>query len=120
MQNGILDREIIQGLLDLENDGSPGLLGELLVLLQDSAPAGFQAIEDGLAKGDAAAVSGAAHSLKSSFANLGAMEMSKLCLEIESGARRGDLTPVPAALARLREGFPEVERSLQQLIERKA
>lgn len=115
MQKGILDAEVVQGLVDLEGDGSPGLVAELLTLLQSSAPEGFGAIEAGISRADAAAVSGAAHSLKSSFANLGATELSRLCFEIEAGARRGDLSTAPGLLAQLRAGYPAVEGALHEL-----
>jgi len=120
MQKATLDAEIVQGLLDLENDGSPGLLGELLALLLTSAPDGFDAIQAGLDQGDAQAVSGAAHSLKSSFANLGATDLSKLCLEIEANARRGDIGAAPGLLARLREGLPGVELALREIVDKLA
>jgi HPt (histidine-containing phosphotransfer) domain-containing protein len=115
MQKAILDPEIVQGLVDLEGDGSPGLVAELLGLLLKSAPDGFANMENALARGDAAGVSGAAHSLKSSFANLGATELSRLCMEIETGARKGDLSSVPGHLGTLRAGFPGVERALREL-----
>jgi HPt (histidine-containing phosphotransfer) domain-containing protein len=115
MYKGNLDAEVIQGLIDLESDGSPGLVAELLGLLLTSAPDAFDAIAAGLARGDAAAVSGAAHSLKSSFANLGATELSGLANEIEAAARKGDLTRAPQQLAALRAGFPQVELALREL-----
>jgi HPt (histidine-containing phosphotransfer) domain-containing protein len=120
MEKANLDAEVIQGLIDLESDGSPGLVAELLGLLLTSAPEGFGAIEGGINRGDAAAVSGAAHSLKSSFANLGATELSQVSQEIEASARKGDLTRAPELLAALREGFPKVELALRELSDRLA
>ncbi|RYZ95757.1 MAG: Hpt domain-containing protein [Proteobacteria bacterium] len=115
MHKGILDAEIVQGLVDLETDGSPGLIAELLALLQDSAPQAFDAIATGIARADAPAVSSAAHSLKSSFANLGATDLSRVCMEIEQGARRGDLGGAAERLGELKAGFPAVEQALREL-----
>ncbi|RZA08868.1 MAG: Hpt domain-containing protein [Proteobacteria bacterium] len=115
MHKGILDAEIVQGLVDLEKDGSPGLIAELLELLQSSAPEAFDAIAAGIGRSDAPMVSSAAHSLKSSFANLGAKELSRVCMEIEQGARRGDLSSAAERLAELRAGFPAVEEALRDL-----
>ena len=111
----MLDAETIQGLQELEADGNPGLLGELLELFRESAPVALKRIEAGLHAANSDDVAGAAHSLKSSCANLGALEMSRLCQETEHAARAGDLAPAAGNLTRLRELFPLVEAELARL-----
>jgi HPt (histidine-containing phosphotransfer) domain-containing protein len=47
-------------------------------------------------------VARAAHTLKSSSANLGATNVAAIARKIESSARNGDITELPAALTQLR------------------
>jgi HPt (histidine-containing phosphotransfer) domain-containing protein len=47
----------------------------------------------GMAANDQEAVPGAAHSLKSSSANLGANRLADLCKQLEFAARAGELGP---------------------------
>ena len=52
--------------------------------------------------GDASGVARAAHTLKSSSANLGATNVAAIARAIEHSARGGDLTELPASITKLR------------------
>lgn len=68
----------------------------------------LQALQSALAGQDAAALREAAHSLKGSSLNLGALRLADFCLALESAARAGDL----AQAARL---LPPVEAEYRQV-----
>jgi len=96
---GTLQSEAIQAIRDLAGD-TPDLLRQIVQLYLESAPALLAQLAAGLATADLDSVSNAAHSLKSSSANLGAIELSKMCGKLEAAARAGtigaDLPPLSA------------------------
>jgi HPt (histidine-containing phosphotransfer) domain-containing protein len=112
----MLDAEVVQGLVELEKDDNAGLIAQLHSLFQKSAPDSMRVILEGVAAANANAVKGAAHSLKSSCGNLGAMEMSRICQELETSAGAGDLTNAPTLLAELKEQYPIVDQELSALV----
>ena len=95
----MIDHHIIAGIKELERDGSPGLLLELVGLFARRTPELIGQIEEGLAANDSAAIARAGHVLKSSCGNLGAMTLSQLGAELEARAA------VPAEVRRLLECF---------------
>ncbi|MFY8133883.1 MAG: Hpt domain-containing protein, partial [Aquimonas sp.] len=58
----------------------------------------------------------AAHSLKSTSANLGALDMSELARQIEHGGRAGTLSQPQVLVARLVAEFLRVESALRALL----
>ena len=76
-------------------DLDPGSGDELLVrvgrMYLESTPALLESLRQAVAAGDAIAVGHAAHSLKSSSANLGADAVAARCKQIEERARSSDI-----------------------------
>jgi HPt (histidine-containing phosphotransfer) domain-containing protein len=59
-------------------------------------------MDNGMKAGDAEVVARAAHTLKSSSANLGATNVAAIARQIEHAARAGNLTDLAASLTKLR------------------
>lgn len=93
----ILDPTVIQGLKDLGGSDDPRLFLEIVDLFLQDAPLRMEELERGLRQHDLPLVEMAAHTLKSSCANIGALSLSTLCKRIEEKARSND----PAGLAEL-------------------
>ncbi len=85
---GVLDMRVIEGLRELGGDDDPGLLLEVIGMFLDDAPTRIEEIRQGLASGDIKLLERAAHSLKSASANVGAMQLSNVCMRIEEIARQ--------------------------------
>jgi two-component system, sensor histidine kinase and response regulator len=90
----------------------PDLLHRILTLYLDTAAKLEQQLRDALAAGNVEAIRFAAHTLKSSSANVGAQQLATLCRQIEEQARAGDdvsgttnavLVELPRVMAALRE-----------------
>jgi len=96
-----IDRMVLAGLRDLQEEGEPDLVGQLIALFFADAAPRLDALREAAARGDAATLLREAHALKGSCASLGARAMTALCAELETLARAGDLTGVPAVLAGL-------------------
>lgn len=95
----IVDMKVIESLRELGGDDDPGLVTELIALFLADAPKRLVEIESGLATGDTKLLERAAHTLKSSAANVGAAALSKLCREIEERVRNSDLQSLPPLCA---------------------
>ena len=94
-----LQQEALQAIRELGGD-TQDLLQQIVQLYIDSAPGLLQQLKCGFASDDLAAIRNAAHSLKSSSANLGAIKLSKMCSQLEAAARTGTIGPdTPSAEA---------------------
>lgn len=70
------------------------------------------ALRQALAQGDAAALRQAAHSLKSSSANVGARAFSALCTDLEHHGRDGQMTSAARLGAALDHAWQSVQEAL--------
>ncbi len=83
--------------------------------LGDSPPR-LDTLRAGLASGDAESIGRAAHSLKGSSGNFGAMRMQALCADIERLSRAGDLEPLGPLVAQLDVEYGRVADRLAELV----
>ena len=98
----------------LRRFGGGKLLNEMIGLFVSTAPERIQAARAGVETGNAAAVEMALHSLKSSSAQLGAMQMQRLSERGELLARSGSLDGVDGIVAGLEEEFTRVQTWLDR------
>ncbi|WP_321275730.1 Hpt domain-containing protein [Thiomicrorhabdus indica] len=68
-------------------------LKEVLDAFLSTSPSLLEQIERSIASEDAAGVQLHSHTLKGSSANIGATELPNLCLELETAAKAGVVTP---------------------------
>jgi len=94
----------------------PGLLHEVITLFLADSPGLVRQVIDGLSREDLPGRRRAAHALKSSGANLGAVRLVKLCEEIELSARNG--ASVRASMqSELEAEYELVARALEELMQ---
>jgi HPt (histidine-containing phosphotransfer) domain-containing protein len=108
-----IDRSILDSLKELQVPGEPDLVAEFVRLYHDETPPLLSALRDGVSGGDADAIRRAAHTLKSSSANLGANHMSALAAELERKGRSGELEGTAALLADLEREADRVSQALE-------
>ena len=89
---------------------------QLVDVFLEDAPTHLAKLEAAAARGDMAALTGPAHALKSSSANLGAMQLSAVAKYIEHGSRDKSLTDAADAVARLVGEFRRAEVELRVLL----
>jgi signal transduction histidine kinase/CheY-like chemotaxis protein len=97
-----LDHSAIEAVRQLDPDGQDRLLSRLIALYRDDSSQLLADMENGLKVGDTEAVARAAHTLKSSSANLGATNVAAIARQIEHLARGGDISELPASMTKLR------------------
>src|SRR5690606_35754310 len=78
-----IDRAVIEQFRELDPIGSMALAARILGIYADSSGSVFADIEQSMGNGDSALLRRAAHSLKSSSANVGARQLSALLKEFE-------------------------------------
>lgn len=101
---------------ELDPVGGLGLIKEIMAVYLDNSLALLRQVEQGLVAGDADALRRAAHSLKSSSANVGAEKLSKLFLELEVLGRDGQLTAAMPLLDETRRAYAEATAEMRQLM----
>jgi HPt (histidine-containing phosphotransfer) domain-containing protein len=112
--NAILDPAALEAIRELDAGNAAGLFGQVVAIYLEASPALVRQIEMGLSAGDASGVQFAAHTLKSSSANLGARRLAQLCAALEQAARGGALPDGTGRAAEIQREFEAVRRALEQ------
>ncbi len=102
-------RERLAELRDPNCPQDDALVAQLLRGFLGRAPAGLDALDQALARGDGEAVEHLAHTLKGSAADTGAAGVAALCEQLERAGRARDLTGAPDLLGQARAELREVE-----------
>ncbi|HEU4589301.1 MAG TPA: response regulator [Steroidobacteraceae bacterium] len=97
-----LDHSAIDAVRQLDPDGNDRLLSRLIALYRDDSSQLLADIDNAMKAGDSESVARAAHTLKSSSANLGATNVAAIARQIEHSARGGDLSDLPNSVTKLR------------------
>jgi CheY-like chemotaxis protein/HPt (histidine-containing phosphotransfer) domain-containing protein len=113
-----IDPKALDQIRQLDQDGSAGILERVLQIYLDESSDLFSKIRDAINKNDAQGLRAAAHSLKSSSAQVGAMELSEFCKEMESIGRRESVSGAEEILTRTELKFEEARSALSRELER--
>ena len=112
-----LDERALAQIRALQRSGKPGLLGKIIGLYLDGSPKLLQQARDAVAGADPEALRQAAHSLKSSSANLGATRVAALCRELEQSGRERRLEGVVELLRELEIHYDRARDALAAELE---
>ncbi len=109
------DPEVLdpQAISRLREWGGDKLVGQMIKLFLANSPERVEQIRTGVDGGDTKEAERAAHSLKSSAANVGSMEVRRIALEMEGAANRGDLAAVRDLLPSLEEAYGRTRAALE-------
>ena len=110
-----LDLRAIERIREMERRGAERLLERLIDTYLDSSTRLMADAQGALARGDSSALRQATHTLKSSSANLGAIELARLAAEIERLARGERLVDARADWAAVVNEYERVQQALQGL-----
>jgi two-component system, sensor histidine kinase and response regulator len=97
-----LDHAAIESVRQLDPDGNDRLLARLIALYRDDSSQLLADIDNAMKVSDAEGVARAAHTLKSSSANLGATNVAAIARLIETSARNGELTDLAVSVTKLK------------------
>ena len=96
-----LDAQALARLRELDPEGKNGVVTKVLAAFETSLARMLGQLQAQLPQPQAAVVSAVAHTLKSSAASVGALQLSKTCAEVESLIRAGQLTTLDRDIGRL-------------------
>ena len=108
----MLDAQALARLRELDPGGKAGLLDRVLKTYAQSLGRLLDQLRAARGAGDGAAIRHVAHTLKSSSASVGALELSALCADVEARLRDDRLQGLEAQLDRM---LAEGERILAGL-----
>jgi signal transduction histidine kinase/pSer/pThr/pTyr-binding forkhead associated (FHA) protein/HPt (histidine-containing phosphotransfer) domain-containing protein/ActR/RegA family two-component response regulator len=108
----VLDLKILDGIRQMGGNKGAQILTKIIQQYLNDAPQKLQDIKDAIANADPEALRQAVHSIRSSSANLGAINFANICKELENLARSGTtngsidrLVPLEAEYARVIEAL---------------
>ncbi len=110
--DGLLDEDVLAGLVDMAARAGGDFSARVLGLYRDHAPTALADLRAAAGCGDADAIARAAHGLKSMSLNIGGRALGAVLGGIESGARSGAVLPTDAEIAGL---SPLLDRTLAAL-----
>ncbi|MCB0191892.1 MAG: response regulator [Anaerolineae bacterium] len=109
----IVDQSILQEFQEAMGEEGSEMVAELIEIFLQETPSILVQLEEGFTNKNPEAIKKAAHALKSSSANVGALALSKLCKELELIGLSGDLTHAAHKLDQAIAMYDEVEIILQ-------
>jgi CheY-like chemotaxis protein len=95
----LLYPKALENIRALQRPGAPDLLGKVILSYRASAPRLFQTLRDAIAREDACALQQAAHSLKASSANLGALAVATFSKDLETMGQKNTFDNAAQVLA---------------------
>ncbi len=107
-----VDMVVLTSFEEAQLDGVPNLIVELIDLYLEDAPHRLAAIEEALTRKDQPALKRAAHCLRGSSANLGALQVALICEELGRIECKDWFPGVQALLGCLEEEFVRVRQVL--------
>lgn len=114
----VINMEVVEELLSLTGEGDPELLVDLIQMYLEDAPHKLSEINAGLADRDWDRVERAAHSLKGSAGNLGAIFVQEDCEILQVASRKHELASMTQGVQQLQDHFKAAQTALQQLLEK--
>jgi len=114
--DGPLDTKVLDTIRELQQPDGPDLLEQVVGLYLEASEELKQTLRTAVSKRDAGAVRAAAHALKSSSANVGAMALAELCRRLEDMGRQDDLGDAQALLDALEAGHRDVVSALRKQV----
>ncbi len=114
----IIDPQAIEGLRSLNPGDNDEFLREIAGIFLEDTPLRIADLEQSLAATDVGRFTRAAHSIKGSAANLGALQLRAAAEKLETHSRKEGLTAVDAMIAAIKDDFARSKAELERIIQR--
>jgi HPt (histidine-containing phosphotransfer) domain-containing protein len=114
----VIDPQAIENLRALNPGDNDEFLREIAGIFLEDTPLRIAELDQSLAASDVGKFTRAAHSIKGSSANLGAMPLRLVAEKLEHQSRTGGLGNVTALVAELKLEFARAQAELSKLLKR--
>ena len=111
-----LDRAAFDKIRALSPESADKLVRQVVEAFLKAARREWQRVDEGLAASDWAALGKAAHALKSSSFNVGALAFAETCRACEEQCRAGSVAAFPAPVEAMRAEWQRAEAALRQIL----
>jgi CheY-like chemotaxis protein len=108
------DNQVLENYRQIQRPDQPDIINRLITIYQKSSLTLLAEIDSAVQASDDKRLWHAAHSLKSSSANLGALKLARLCEELEMQGRAGRLEQAAELAASVRHEYERTETWLDQ------
>ena len=112
----VIDMSVLDSIRTLQRAGTPDLIGELVTLYISEASAIMKTLSSAVDEKNTQDMFRLAHKLKSSSANLGAMQLSGLLKGLELLGRQNEVEGTADLFAHIQKEFEAVQEALRPLI----
>jgi two-component system sensor histidine kinase/response regulator len=109
-----LNQRILNDIRSLEGPGKSGLLARVIQAYFQETPKIMETLRDALDLGDASIAAKAAHTMKSSSANVGALHLAELFKQLETHTRADSLETAQSVFQQIAQEFGRVQQALQK------
>ncbi len=109
----VIDPAAIDSLKAINPDDGGEFVREIIQIFMEDTPARISELDEALACGDLAKFVRAAHSVKGSASNMGAMLVKETAEELERKSRDAGLGGVDPLLAKLKQDFALTAKELE-------
>ncbi|NPA94526.1 MAG: response regulator [Thermodesulfobacteria bacterium] len=116
--DSIVDLTVVQELISLEKASGRRVFSKTLETFFEKSPKYIKAMEQALKNRDHKSLAYNAHTFKGTTGFLGALNLSRLCYQMESKAKEKALDGLDKLLAQIKEEYEKVEGFLSDLLEK--
>jgi CheY-like chemotaxis protein/HPt (histidine-containing phosphotransfer) domain-containing protein len=109
----VIDRKVLDNIRALQEEGKEDLLNKIITIFLNDSPERLAELRKAVNSVDAPSINRTAHTLKSSCANLGAMNLSSHFKEMEAMGRTNSIEQAPELLSQIEIEFKAVEAALR-------
>jgi signal transduction histidine kinase/DNA-binding response OmpR family regulator len=113
-RSSVIDSKVLDSIRSLQAEGAQNILAQIILLYLDDTPQKLKELDHALDQNDNEQILTIAHSLKSSSANVGAMNLSRIFKQFEEKGRNKTLSGNDALLTCAQQEFQQVTVALQE------
>ncbi len=114
---GVLDLSVLDAFRALQVEGAPDVLTRLVGVYLSSSDGLITELREGAEEKDFEKIQNSAHSLKSSSANVGAIQLSEFSKELEFGCRNKTLLDAAELVEKIETEFASVKDVLLNIVD---
>jgi CheY-like chemotaxis protein/HPt (histidine-containing phosphotransfer) domain-containing protein len=114
----VIDQKVLDNIRALQEEGKEDLLNKIITIFLNDSPERLKELRKAVNSGDASSINRIAHTLKSSCANLGAMNLSSHFKEMEAMGRTNLIEQAPELLSQIEIEFLAAEAALKSELEK--
>jgi CheY-like chemotaxis protein len=114
---GVIDREALERIRQLQKEGSQDVLVRVIRMYLQNTPRLLHDLQEAVNTHDFTELPRVVQRLRSASGTIGAMSLVELCKEIERAARAGQYTDIPAAVAAIEEAYAGVKTVFETELE---